>query len=225
MDGQTESESIRMNKIRIALVDDHHLVANSLCAYLDSFPDLQVVGVASSGEELLQRVAEWNPDLVLQDLLLGGGWDGIETTRRLLQQYPQLRVIALTATVDEARMVGVLRVGASGYLRKDAQPETLLAAVRTVAAGGAYVDPSLAIQLARARQITEDLSSREVEVLRAIGKGNSNRQIAAALFVSEETVKTHVGHILAKLQVDNRAQAIVQGLKLGLISMEELTES
>ncbi len=214
-----------MKPIRIVLADDHRLVAKSLKAYLDSFPDLAVVGMASSGEELLQHVAKWAPDIVLQDLILPGGWDGIETTRRLLAQFPGVRVIALTATVDEARMVGILRVGASGYVRKDAQPETLLAAVRQVAAGGTFVDSSLAVQLARGVAPVDDLTAREVEVLRALARGHSNREIASVLFVSEETVKTHVGNVLAKLRVENRAQAIVKALKRGLVTLEDLEDN
>ncbi|MDZ7639962.1 MAG: response regulator transcription factor [Bryobacterales bacterium] len=138
-------------------------------------------------------------------LILPGGCDGIETTRRLREANPRLRVIALMASVDEAWMIGVLRVGASGYLRKDSEPEVLLAAVRAVAAGRTYVDASVAIQLARLPAGACDLSARELDVLRALASGRSYREIATALFVSEETVKTHVGHILGKLQVENRS--------------------
>ncbi|MCW5964737.1 MAG: response regulator transcription factor [Bryobacterales bacterium] len=214
-----------MKRIRIVITDDHRLVANSLKAYLDSFPDIEVVGIATSGEELLRSVSAWAPGIVLQDLILPGGWDGLETTRRLLAQCPGVRVIALTATVDDARMAGILRVGASGYVRKDAEPETLLAAIRYVAAGGTFVDPSRAIQLARGSAPVEDLTPREMEVLRALAGGRSNRDIAASLFVSEETVKTHVGSILAKLRVENRAQAIVQALKRGLVALEDLEDT
>jgi DNA-binding NarL/FixJ family response regulator len=129
--------------IRVALVDDHRVVTRSLKAYLESFPDLLVVGVASTGEELLEYVEAWAPDVVLQDLLLPGGIDGIEITRRVLALGLPVRVIALTASMDEARMMGVLRAGATGYVRKDAEPETLLAAVRAVAAGRTYLDPAV----------------------------------------------------------------------------------
>ena len=106
-----------MPPISIALVDDHRVVARSLKAYLESFPDLRVVGIATSGEELLKHLLEWNPQVVLQDLLMPGGIDGIETTRRILQCAPTVKVIALTASTDEARMMGVLRAGAVGYVR------------------------------------------------------------------------------------------------------------
>jgi len=132
-----------MNPVSIVLVDDHRVVTRSLKAWLESFPDMKVVGIAVSGEELLKHLDEWKPDVILQDLLMPGGIDGIETTRRVLQLAPSVRVIALTASIDEARMMGVLRGGAAGYIRKDAEPETLLAAVRAVAAGKTYIDPAV----------------------------------------------------------------------------------
>jgi DNA-binding NarL/FixJ family response regulator len=212
-----------MNPVTIALVDDHRVVARSLKAYLESFPDLAVVGIASSGEELLQHLDTWKPQIVLQDLLLPGGIDGIETTRRVLERAPSVRVIALTASMDEARMMAVLRAGAAGYVRKDADPEVLLAAVRAVARGKTYIDPSVARQLMHGGGPgPDDLTARELDVLRQLAFGHSNKQIAEALFVSEETIKTHVTHVFSKLQVENRAQAIVQALKRGLVSLEEL---
>lgn len=211
-----------MSAISIVLVDDHRVVARSLKAYLESFPDLAVVGVATSGEELLERFHEWNPRIILQDLLMPGGLDGVETTRRILEKAPSVKVIALTASTDEARMMGVLRAGASGYVRKDAEPEILLAAVRAVARGKTYIDPSVSNQLVQAAMPHEELTSREIEVLRQLALGRSNKEIANALSIGEETVKTHVGNVFAKLQVENRAQAIVQALKRRLVSLEEL---
>jgi DNA-binding NarL/FixJ family response regulator len=208
--------------ITIALADDHRLVGRSLKAYLESFPDLQVVGIATSGEELLDRIAEWKPQIVLQDLLLPGGIDGIETIRRVRECAPAVRVIALTASTDEARMMGALRAGAAGYVRKDADPEVLLAAVRAVARGKTYVDPGAAAQIAQATVAADELTPRETEVLRQLAFGRSNKEIADALSIGDETVKTHVGNVFAKLQVENRAQAIVQALKRGLVALEEL---
>ena len=208
-----------MSATCIVLVDDHRLVARSLQAYLDSFPDLRVVGIARSGEELLERVAEWNPDVIVQDLLLPGGMDGIAATRLVLERRPGVRVIALTASVDEARMVGALRAGAAGYLRKDADPEVLVSAIRAAVRGRTYVDPSL--REAGPATAEDELTPRETEVLRQLAFGRSNREIAGTLLVSEETVKSHVGHVLAKLRVDNRTQAIVQALKRGLVSLDD----
>jgi NarL family two-component system response regulator LiaR len=211
-----------MSVITIVLVDDHQVVTHSLKSYLESFPDLKVVGIAASGEEVLARLDEWRPHVVLQDLLMPGGIDGIETTRRIIERHPEARVVALTASMDEARMMGVLRAGAAGYVRKDADPETLLAAVRAVARGRTYIDPAISRQMLQAAGSAEVLTARETEVLRRVALGLSNKDIAAALAVGEETVKTHVTHVLAKLQVENRAQAIVQALKRGLVSLDEL---
>ena len=210
-----------MRVISIALVDDHRVVSRSLKAYLESFPDLTVVGIAASGEELLDHLDDWKPSVILQDLLMPGGLNGIETTRRIVQRFPASRVIALTASVDEARMMGVLRAGATGYVRKDAEPETLLAAVRAVAAGRTYIDPSVGRQL-MTTAAGEDLTPRERDVLRELALGRSNREIARTLDIGDETVKTHVGNLLSKLGVENRAQAIVQALKRGLVSLDDL---
>jgi NarL family two-component system response regulator LiaR len=188
-----------MTPIRVALADDHKVVTRSLKAYLESFPDMRVVGIADHGEDLLAHLDEWAPDVVIQDLLMPGGIDGIE-----------------------ARMMGVLRAGAVGYVRKDAEPETLLAAVRAVSAGRTYLDPTIGRQLARVAPSPDDLTPREIEVLRYVAMGRSNRDIALVLGVGEETIKSHVGNLLAKLGVENRAQAAVQALKRGLISLEDL---
>jgi len=211
-----------MSVVSIAIVDDHRVVARSLKAYLESFPDLKIVGLAASGEELMAHLEEWKPDVVLQDLLLPGGMDGVETTRRITERDPSVKVVALTASTDEARMMGVLRAGAAGYVRKDADPETLLAAVRAVVRGRTYIDPSVSRQMLGAAVPHEDLSPRELEVLRHLALGRSNKEVASALSIGEETVKTHVGNVLSKLQVENRAQAIVQALKRGLVSLEDL---
>jgi NarL family two-component system response regulator LiaR len=209
--------------ISVVLVDDHRVVTRSLKAYLESFPDIKVVGIAASGEELLERLDEWKPQVILQDLLMPGGMDGIETTGRILKRAPSVKVIALTASMDEARMMGVLRVGAVGYIRKDAEPETLLAAVRAVARGKTYIDPSVGRQILQAPATADDLTPREVEVLRQLALGLANKEIAHALSISEETVKSHVGNVFGKLQVENRSQAIVQALKRRLVKLEELS--
>ena len=211
-----------MSITSIAVADDHRVVAHCLKLYLESFPDLHVVGIAASGEELLERFDEWRPQVVLVDLLMPGGIDGLEATRRILQRKPDARVVALTASTDEARMMGVLRAGAAGYVRKDADPETLLAAVRAVVKGKTYIDPSIGRQLMESATADPALTPREVDVLRQVALGLSNKEIAAALAVGEETIKTHVGNVLAKLQVENRAQAIVQAIKRGLVALDEL---
>ncbi|MGO9258022.1 MAG: response regulator [Bryobacteraceae bacterium] len=199
--------------ISVALVDDHRVVTRGLRLFLESFPDLRVAGVASSGEELLRRIGEWRPRIVILDLLMPGGIDGIETARRLREVAPEVRVVALTASTDEARMAGVLRVGACGYVRKDADPEVLLDAVRAVARGKTFIDPAVAAETAP----LSVLSPREQEVLRELAFGRTNREIGERLAIGEETVKTHVARILSKLGLQHRTQLALYALKAGMV--------
>ena len=202
-----------MTPIPIVLVDDHRVVTRGLRLFLESFPDLRVAGVAASGEELLRRISEWQPRIVILDLLMPGGIDGIETARRLRQAAPGVRVVALSASTDEARMAGILRVGACGYVRKDADPEVLLDAVRAVARGKTFIDPAAMNAAAPA----EPLSTREQDVLRQLALGRTNREIAESLAIGEETVKTHVARMLAKLGLQHRTQLALYALKAGLL--------
>lgn len=215
-----------MEAIRLVLVDDHRVVRRGLRSFLDAFPDVSIVGEASSGEEVLEKVESWLPDVVIMDLLMPGGMDGIETTRRIRSITPHTQVVVLTAYTDDARVVAALRAGAIGYVRKDAKPEILLAAVRAAAHGQSLLDPSIAAsvlqELITNFKIREDLTGREMEVLRWLAHGRTNREIADELVVGEETVKTHVGNILAKLHLAHRTQAVIHALKQGLISLDEI---
>jgi NarL family two-component system response regulator LiaR len=215
-----------MEPIRLVLVDDHRVVRRGLRSFLDAFPDISIVGEASSGEEVLEKVESWLPDVVIMDLLMPGGIDGIETTCRIRSITPHSQVVVLTAHTDDARVVAALRAGAIGYVRKDAEPEILLAAVRAAARGQSLLDPSIAgsvlQELIGDTKIREDLTGREMEVLRWLAHGRTNREIADELVVGEETVKTHVGNILAKLHIAHRTQAVIHALKQGLISLDEI---
>lgn len=212
--------------IRVVLVDDHRVVSRGVHSYLESFGDLSVVGVAANAEKLLARLDEWLPDVIVMDLLMPGGMDGVEATRRVRQRWPRTQVIALTASTDDARLVGALRAGAIGYVRKDAEPELLLAAVRAAARGQSMIDPAAAStvlqEMAQGSLPGRELTEREIEVLRQLAHGRTNREIAEALFISEETVKTHIGNILGKLHLAHRTQAVVYALKQGLVSLDEL---
>jgi NarL family two-component system response regulator LiaR len=212
--------------IRVALVDDHRVVSRGVHSYLESFGDLNVAGIAKNAEELLARLDEWLPDVVVMDLLMPGGMDGVEATRRVRQRWPRTQVVALTASTDDARLIGALRAGAIGYVRKDAEPELLLAAVRAAARGQAMIDPAVAStvlqEMACGGLPGGELTEREIEVLRQLAHGRTNREIAEALFISEETVKTHIGNILSKLHLAHRTQAVIYALKQGLISLDEL---
>ncbi len=215
-----------MEKIRIALVDDHRVVQTGLRSYLESFPDLEVIGTASSGEEALGKIGEWLPDVVVMDLHMPGGIDGVEATRRARALSPHTQVVVLTAHTDEARVVAALRAGAIGYVRKDSDPEVLIAAVRGAARGQSVLDPAVAgsvlQDLVRGGPLAEELSEREREVLAQLAHGRTNREIAQALHVGEETVKTHVGNILSKLQLNHRTQAVIYALKRGVVSLEDV---
>jgi NarL family two-component system response regulator LiaR len=214
-----------MNRIRVALVDDHRVVQVGLRSYLESFPDVEVVGAASNGEEALEKVARWRPDVVVMDVRMPGGMDGIETTRRMRAVLPKIKVVVLTADPDDARVVAALRAGAIGFVRKDSEPEVFLDAVRA-AAQGRSIFPALTgdslHDLARGGSAAESLTEREKDVLRQLALGRTNKEIAAALHVSEETVKTHVGNILSKLQLGHRTQAALYALKQGLLSLDEI---
>jgi two-component system, NarL family, response regulator LiaR len=209
--------------IRVILVDDHKVVRQGLRSYLGAFPDIQIVGEASSGEEALREIDSWLPDVMVVDMLMPGGIDGIETIRRVRVLTPHTRVVVLTAYTDDARVVAALRAGAMGYVRKDADPEVLLAAVRAAAHDQSILDPSIAHAVLNELQRGKDtLTEREMEVLRQLALGKTNKEIAEFLVVSEETVKTHVGNILTKLHLQHRLQAVVYALKQGLISLDEL---
>jgi NarL family two-component system response regulator LiaR len=213
-------------RIRVVLVDDHHVVRQGLRTYLESFPDLEVAGEAASGEEVLRQIELWLPDVVVMDLLMPGGIDGVETIRRIHQLTPQTRIIALTSYTDDARIVAVLRAGALGYVRKDASPDVLLASVRAAARGQSLLDPAVSgavlQELSHGEKSEVVLSEREQEVLRRLALGRTNREIAEEMILSPETVKTHVGNILAKLHLVHRTQIVVYALKYGLISLEDI---
>jgi NarL family two-component system response regulator LiaR len=215
------------NPIRVALVEDHHVVRRGLRSYLDSFPDLAVVGEAASGEDALHHIAAWAPDVVVMDLSMPGGMDGIETTRRLRASYPRVQVVALTSYTDEPRVVAAIRAGVLGYVRKDADPEVLLASVRAAAGGQSLLDAAAASAVLREMSRSDSpgaaLTDRENDVLHQLVLGRTNREIAATLVVSGETVKTHVANILTKLQLAHRTQVAIYALKRGLISLEQIS--
>ena len=215
--------------IKVMIVDDHEIVRRGLESYLEGNEAFVLVASVGSGEEAVRVCPRVQPDIVVMDVVMPQ-MDGIETTRRVLATGRAVKVVALTASMDEARMMGVLRAGAVGYVRKDAEPEILLAAVRAVAAGRTFIDPGVGQTLVAARlkpgalEDRDELTPRELHVLRHLALGRSNREIAASLDIGDETVKTHVARVLSKLQVENRAQAIVQALKRGLVTLEELED-
>jgi NarL family two-component system response regulator LiaR len=213
-------------QITLVLVDDHRIVRKGLQRMLEMYEDLRIVGEAASGEELLQHIEAWLPDVVVMDMLMPGGIDGVETIRRLRELTPNVRVVVLTSYADDVRVVAALRVGAIGYVRKEADPELLVSSIRAAARGQSLLDPAVANVLMqelmgdgkRAPALTE----REQAVLRQLAQGQTNREIAEALVITEQTVKTHVGNILTKLQLEHRTQAAIYALKKGFITLEEI---
>lgn len=208
--------------IRVVLVDDHKVVQRGLRSYLEAFDDIVIIGMAVSGEELLTHLAHWEPDVIVMDLLMPGGIDGIETTRRVKEQSPETHVVVLTANIDESRVLGAIRVGASGYIRKDADPEFLLMAVRSAAKGQTVLDPAIAHAVIMEKSDIPDLTDREIDILQLLAHGLTNGQIATQLTISEETVKTHVGNLLGKFGYSHRLQVVVMALKMGIINLDDI---
>jgi len=215
--------------IRVLVVDDHEVVRRGLRAFLDGEPDLEVVADAGGGEEALELVARLDsdgrrPDVVLMDLQMAP-MDGIETTRRVRELYPGVEVVALTSFGEKERVRAALDSGASGYLLKDSQPAEVAAAVRSAHRGEIQLDPAvtrpLISDLSSGNGVTSLLTSRELEVLRLVGAGKANKEIAAELVISERTARTHVSNVLRKIGVSSRTQAAVLAVREGLVAASD----
>ncbi|WNV85898.1 response regulator transcription factor [Umezawaea sp. Da 62-37] len=212
----------------VLIVDDHPLQRFGFRMLLDSNPDTEVLGEASRGTEAVRMAAELHPDVILMDVRMPG-MDGIEATRRIVDTGGRSRVLILTTFDLDEYAHAALRAGASGFLLKDAHPEELLARIRAVAAGDAVIAPALTRRLLDTftqhlepdDPVAEDsrlgaLTAREHEILLAIGRGWTNGEIAERMFLSESTVKTHVGRVLAKIGARDRIQAVILTYDLGL---------
>ena len=206
--------------IRIVVADDHPIVRGGLVALLSAADDIEVVGEASDGEMAVQLALESLPDLVLMDLRMPG-IDGDVSTARILSAQPGIRVVVLTTYETDDSILRAIEAGASGYLLKAAPQEEILAGIRSVARGEVALAPSIAALLVRrvrapqTRSVT--LSDRETQVLALVATGMSNRTIAAELFVSEATVKTHLLHTFEKLGVSDRTRAVTLAMERGLL--------
>jgi DNA-binding NarL/FixJ family response regulator len=193
----------------VLLIDDHALIRSGLATLIDSTGDLQVVGQASDGEQGVAAALDCTPDVILMDLSMPV-MDGVEATRKVLAALPETKIVVLTSFSDRAQVDRALQAGAIGYVLKDCDPQDLVAAVRSAAAGHAPIDPRVARALlpsAKAMSPVDQLSAREVEVLRLIGKGMANKQIGRALGIQENTVKAHVGSIFRAIGVTDRTSA------------------
>jgi NarL family two-component system response regulator LiaR len=212
--------------IRILIVDDHSVVRQGLRMFLSLDSELEVVGESENGQEALLMARELKPDVVLMDLLMPV-MDGIEATKAIRAELPEVEVVALTSVLEDVSVTGAVRAGAIGYLLKNSEPEELHRAIRGAAEGQVQLAPAAAARLmreVRAPVSPEALTERETEVLRLLARGQANKQIASSLFVEEKTVKAHVSSILRKLGVRSRIQAALHAIRTGLVSVDELSE-
>ena len=216
--------------IRVLVADDQSMVRAGFRMLLADEADIEVVAEASNGKEAVEKAARFDPTVVLMDIRMPE-LDGLEATRRILAADPAARVLVLTTFDLDDYVYEALRAGASGFVLKDDPPEQLIAAVRTVASGDALLSPAVTKRVigaftrmprpARPREL-DDLSAREREVFRLVARGLSNAQIAKELFIGETTVKTHVTHILSKLGLHDRVQAVVLAYQTGVFDADEL---
>jgi DNA-binding NarL/FixJ family response regulator len=203
-----------MSGISVLLVDDHQVVRSGLRALLGTQPDLRVVAEAASGEEAVHRAQEHAPAVVVMDLAMGAGMDGIEAIRRIREGNSSQAILVFTTYDSDADIVRAVDAGAMGYLLKDAAPEEIFAAIRGAVQGRSVMSPPVASRLfQQLRNPEEILTPREAELLSLLTEGLSNRELGRRLFISEATVKTHLAHIYAKLGVDTRAAAIATAIR------------
>jgi len=211
---------------RIIIADDHLVVREAIRVMLEMEPEFEVVGEASDGARALELAAQLKPDLVLMDIRMEG-MDGVEATRLLRQRFPNLGVLILTGFGDDEVLLNAVESGAQGFLLKDASADEVKSAILRVVQGESHMTPSLLRklldELAQREQRPEpahsELTPREREVLLALSRGLSNEEIAKELVISEKTVKTHLGSIFGKLQVDGRAQAMLYAIREGLVEL------
>jgi DNA-binding NarL/FixJ family response regulator len=206
--------------IRVLIADDHNVVRQGLRVFLGLDSELEVVtGEAANGEEALSMARQFQPDVVLMDLVMPG-MDGVTATEVIRRELPMIEVVVLTSVLEDSLVIGAMRAGASGYLLKDAQADELCRAIKAVAAGQVYLAPQAAMRLMneiRTPQSSSTLTERETDVLRLLAQGASNKEIARDLFLGEKTIKTHVSNILSKLGVQSRTQAALRAVHLGLV--------
>jgi DNA-binding NarL/FixJ family response regulator len=209
--------------ITVLIVDDHAVVREGLRAFLELQDGIEIAGEAGDGEEALEQALALRPDVILMDLVMPK-LDGVGAMRALRERAPDSRVIVLTSFLDDDRLLPAIQAGAAGYLLKNAEPAELARAIRAARGGETIIDGAVASRLVQAladgRRSTADqtLTRREREVLELIARGRSNKRIALELEISEKTVKTHVGHVLAKLGVSDRTQAALVAVREGLVT-------
>jgi DNA-binding NarL/FixJ family response regulator len=209
--------------IRVLLVDDHAVVRQGLKMFLSLDKDIVVIGEAQNGQEACELTAALKPDIVLMDIIMPI-MDGLTAIQKIKMSQPEVEIIALTSILEDDKVFKAIHAGAMGYLMKDTKADALAKAIKGASRGEVQLDPEAAKRLireVRTPESPEKLTERETEVLRLIAKGLSNKAIAAALVVSEKTVKTHVSNVLSKLRLPSRTQAALYALKEGLVTLDE----
>ena len=212
--------------IRILIADDHAVVRRGLRALIETEDGMEVVGEAGDGTQAVQKAGSLHPDVILLDLVMPQ-MDGIEAIQEIRRNDPESRILVLTSFSEDEKVLTAIEVGAMGCLLKDATPEELLRAIRDVYRGQSALNPTFARKLinkmreADKKSPVEELTAREVEVLRLVARGLSNKEIGDILFISEPTVRTHVSNILMKLDLPNRTQAALFAVREGLLPAEE----
>jgi DNA-binding NarL/FixJ family response regulator len=215
-----------MDRIRVFLADDHELVRYALLTLLDDEPDIEVVGEAYDTDSVVAGCVETKPRVLVLDLHMPGG-GGVEVCRRVRDEVPEAQVLVLTSFDEDEDVFGAVEAGASGYLLKETRPDQVVNAIRSISDGQAVFDSTIATRvLAGGRNGTvtldgDPLSEREMEVLKLMAKGMSNKEIGRELWIGETTVKTHVSHILRKMGQADRTQAVLAAVKAGLVRLEE----
>jgi NarL family two-component system response regulator LiaR len=214
--------------IRVLVADDHAIVRKGIRALLATEPELEVVGEAKDGREAVAEAERLRPDVILMDLVMPE-MDGIEAIRRITARDPEARILVLTSFAADDKLFPAIKAGASGYLLKDSDPKDLVGAIRQVYRGESSLHPTIARKLLQELSqppergpAPESLTERELEVLRLVAQGRSNRQIAEQLVISEATVRTHVSNILGKLHLASRTQAALYALQAGLASLDDV---
>ena len=215
--------SVTETPIRVLIVDDHQVVRAGLRVFLDLLDDIEVVGEASDGSEGVAMARRLTPDVVLMDLLMPR-MDGITAIGRIREELPDVEVVAMTSFIEEEKVTAALEAGAAGYLLKDAAADEVASAIRDAHDGNVHLDPAVARLLAQRmrrrpaeEEAAEPLTEREKDVLRLLGKGRSNKEIAAELFITERTARTYVSNILGKLGLASRTQAALWAVEHHLV--------
>ncbi len=203
-----------MEKIRVMVVDDHEMVRRGICSYLETEDDLEVVGQADSGQNAFDMALQLRPDVILMDLIMEDG-TGIDATRGIKQELPNVQIIILTSYIDESLIFPALEAGALSYILKTSNADEIVDAIRLAVKKEAVIEPKVATKMLAKMRDTDghhahnDLTARELEVLKLIGEGKTNQEIAEELFIGIKTVKTHVSNVLSKLGVEDRTKAAV----------------